>query len=158
MLLWNWRNASKGARDNFNYGRFLYERLGSAQEDRVLRCLKKALELAASESFASEVRLKIVEFILEAYPARAPEALRTFPEENDALRLKFYETAADSLGQASLPLLLEGLFYDWDPKTEYGFLKYPAYLRRILELMEPMDSFESRKKIWTTFGEHKDRE
>lgn len=77
-----------------------------------------------------------------------------YEEQNDALRLRFYEAIAKQAKAKALPWLIEGLVYPKDPKVEYGGVNHAKYVQRMLEILKPYDLGPYRERIKKVFAKN----
>ncbi|MFZ5442218.1 MAG: hypothetical protein ACOZQL_19575 [Myxococcota bacterium] len=108
-----------------------------------------------SSSSTREVAWRLAWKALEA--DEAVELWKTYEEENDAVRLHFYEQIAKWAKAKALPLLIDGLVYPKDPKVEYGFLNHAKYVSRMVALVKPFDLTPYLPRIEQAFAKNTNR-
>lgn len=99
----------------------------------------------------------VVDLAWPALGEGAFELWKEYREENDAIRLDFYEVIENQAGEKALPWLVEGLLYPKDPKVEYGYLTHAKYVARIAKLLRKYDLAPYRERIEKAFAGAEDR-
>lgn len=94
----------------------------------------------------------LVEWLLLKYGLEAIPLIKHYKQKNDALRMIYYETVDKYLGKIALPILVkDGLLYNFDFSTEYGFMTFEKYVRQLMSLISKYDFSEYYGQIHTHF-------
>lgn len=131
------------------------------------RALVKALLLATvkakdtswiSDDAGRGTRLSAIFLGWQLFGDEAQDLWRAYSEENDALRLDFYELIEKQAKVKALPFLIEGLVYPKDPNTTYGFVTHARYVARMVKLVSKYPLADAdRARIEAAFAPIKDR-
>ena len=160
-----------GGYQSFLVARNLFAHFKKKHATEMARLLNKSMTSVKKKDVSMmlsgenpSLRLATAQLAIKALGEEAFPILRLYDEENDAIRLGFYETCS-TLGESALPLLIDGLVYPKDPNVEYGFTSHAKYVATMLKLLSPykLSPFEDRiskafatnpsKKIQELIGE-----
>ncbi|MFT3707348.1 MAG: hypothetical protein QM817_06740 [Archangium sp.] len=87
----------------------------------------------------------------------AIEIWNAYEEENDAVRLGFFEFIEKQGKAKVLPLLIDGLVYPKDPKVEYGFVTHAKYVARLAKLVKPYELEPYAARIEKAFAKNSNK-